>query len=390
MYRQDFDKLQVRFTMGLGLIILLLLLLVSSVTAEQPKFDTYDEWLEWAEMEPYQPEVEDWDAIYEAAKEEPPLLIYSSSSRIHPSMERFMEKYPGVTTESINLSVMELNERVRREWDAGLREVGLVLSGGPEVYSDLLVSRNAVTNYVPRDLEKIMDPIETTPMLRHRYHGCIPIYSTDIEDPDTTPWSNIWELTTEKWYDKVAIWDPLDTENTRDYLATLVQHSNEMEEMYEEFFGESIELTTPNAGLEFMKRLLDNGVRIFGDYRDVIQVVNNADGNFAGWITSSGVRMLIDGEVDFKIDTDVIPIYVGWTDMVVGSFTPSPNTAKLAVEWLMSQDGGAEWWGPNFPPFSRGIEVPEGWPTLDDFKIVWNFSEYELTNQVIDYWTLWR
>jgi iron(III) transport system substrate-binding protein len=371
-----------------------LALLFASTTLAQAHLTDYDTWLEWAELGPHQPEVEDWDAIYEAAQGEPTLTIYTATSRIHPSIERMLMEYPGLDIEAINIPAPEANERVRREWDAGLRNVGILHSGAPDFhYEVLLQERQAVTNYVPRELQAIMDPIEYEPMLRQRYFGGVWVYSTSIEDPDTTPWSNVWELTTDAWTDRIAIWDPLETDASREYFAALIAHADLMEELYEDHFGEPIELTTPNAGLEFMKRLLDNGLRIFSDHRDVAAAVTAAEGNFAGFTTSSAARLVMDGAADFRIDTDVSPSYRGYNTLLIGSLTPSPNTAKMVVRWLMSEDGGSEWWGPNFPPFSIGFGSPEPWLNLGDFAMMLELpleGLKDLTDDVVDYWLLWR
>lgn len=377
----------------IGILAVITLLFAPTVVAQNHLSD-YDAWLEWAQMGPFQPEIEDWDAIYQAALQEPTMTIYTATSRIHPAIEQMLAVYPGLNIEAINIPAPEANERVRREWDAGLRNVGILHSGAPDFhYEVLLMERQAVTNYVPRELQAIMDPVEYEPMLRQRYWGGVWVHSTSIDDPDTTPWANIWELTTEAWHNRISIWDPLETDASREYLAALVDQSELMEELYESHFGEPLVLTTPNAGLEFMKRLLDNGLRIFSDHRDVAAAVTAAEGNFAGLTTSSAARLVMDGAADFRIDTDVAPAYVGYNTLLVGSLTPSPNTAKMVVRWLMSEEGGLEWWGPNFPPYSIGFGSPEPWLSLGDFALVLELpldGLMDRTDEVVDYWLLWR
>ena len=354
--------------------------------------DKYDEWLKKAQLGPYQPEVEDWDAIYKAALDEPVMSIYSATSRIHPSIKEMLKKYPGLKIEPINLGGIECNERVLREWEAGIRQVGILHSGAPDFHYSVLMPRKALTNYVPRELQKIMDPVETTPMLRHRYYAAVWIYTTKGGTQKSPPWKNIWEFTTEKWRGRVAIWDALETDLSREFFAALMTNSKLMEDLYRENFGRPIQLTTPNAGLEFMKRLLENDARLFPDHRDVDQAVSDSDGLFAGLTTSSAYRLAHDGTYDFDIDTTA-PSYRGYNTLLIYSFTPSPNTAKLVVKWLMSEEGGKKWWGPNFPPESLNYSVPKPWLTMKDFNRMLALPIGDLkksTDIVVDYWLLWR
>ena len=348
--------------------------------------------LKKAQVGPYQPQVEDWDAIYKAALNEPTMSIYSATSRIHPSIKRMLEKYPGLKIEAINLGGIECNERVLREWEAGLRQVGILFSGAPDYHYEVLMPRKIVINYVPRELQKIMSEVETTPMLRQRYYAAVWIYKTMKGTQKTPPWKNIWELTTEKYRGRVAIWDAMETDLTREFFASLMSNSSLMEALYKEHFGEPIKLTTPNAGLEFMKRLLDNDARLFADHRDVDQAVSDSDGLFAGLTTSSAYRLAYDGTYDFEIDTTA-PSYRGYNTLLMTTYSTSPNTAKLVIRWLMSEEGGKEWWGSNFPPESLNYAVPEPWLTIKDFSRMLDLPIADLhknTETVVDYWMQWR
>ena len=55
-----------------------------------------DAWLKEVGLGPYAPEVEDWDAIYEKAKQEGRVVIYTSSSRTIQIKDEFEALYPGI------------------------------------------------------------------------------------------------------------------------------------------------------------------------------------------------------------------------------------------------------------------------------------------------------
>src|SRR5690554_1390028 len=85
--------------------------------------DDYDEWLRWAELGPYQPEVEDWEAIHAAALDEPALLVYANTSNIFRAVDTLLEDYPGLNIEALDISGQTIIDRIVLEWDAGLRDV---------------------------------------------------------------------------------------------------------------------------------------------------------------------------------------------------------------------------------------------------------------------------
>jgi iron(III) transport system substrate-binding protein len=58
-----------------------------------------DAWLKEVGLGPYAPEVEDWDAIYEKAKQEGRVVIYTSSSRTIQIKDEFEALYPGIEVE---------------------------------------------------------------------------------------------------------------------------------------------------------------------------------------------------------------------------------------------------------------------------------------------------
>ena len=59
------------------------------------------------------------EELYEKAKEEGKVTVYSISSRITKVAKAFAEKYPDVEVEPFDISTNELLEKVTREYDAG-------------------------------------------------------------------------------------------------------------------------------------------------------------------------------------------------------------------------------------------------------------------------------
>ena len=376
----------------ISIMVLALIFGVGFINSESVNaFDEaeYEEWLQRAQFGEYQPEEEDWDEILEKAKEEPPITIYSGTSRSIPVADALNEEH-GLEIEVLNIRANEIVERVRREFSAGLHEADIIMAGAADAVYDQLLLSNAITRYVPRHIEEAIDPRHIEPLMVHRYSVGTWYYSTDEEG--VVPYENIWELTTEKWNNRIAMQSPLDSGTTMDYAIGIVSNADKMEELYEDYFGEPIELTTENAGYEFLKRLLDNDARILDSFRDVADAVTRADGHFAGFGTQSPYRDVIEGIYDFELDTDINPAVLSPRVIAVGTFTESPNKVKYVINHLVSQEGGEPWWGADFPanPFVESTGAMADL-TLDSFDKLWDTpldQQLILRDQVADFFIM--
>jgi iron(III) transport system substrate-binding protein len=84
---------------------------------------TVSEWAKTNKMDVY---TETPDELYELAKKEGKVVLYSISSRCVRVAESFMKRYPGVTVEAYDISTNELNEKITREYAAGVRNADLI------------------------------------------------------------------------------------------------------------------------------------------------------------------------------------------------------------------------------------------------------------------------
>jgi iron(III) transport system substrate-binding protein len=373
----------------LALITTLVVFSVAATAGAQ----SYDEWLQSAEFGAYQPEVEDLDAMLEAARSEPPLVLYTETSRAFPMVDEFMAT-TGLTVESINLRGSEIIERIRREFDAGIRNVGVVLVGSGALIQDQLMTRNALTAYVPSEIKPLMGASAMEPLMVHRYSVGTWYFKNDA-DPNTPPYTNIWAFTTPEYRNRVAINSPLVSGTTMEYFVGLVANADLMATLYEEYFGTPlVDMETENAGYEFIKRLMENDARVVPAFRDVSAAVSAGEGYFAGFGAHSAYAAVVRGEYDFQLDTDVAPAVLSPRYIGVGSFTASPNTAKLLVRWLSSQEGGAVWWGEDFPGNPTVMSTGEMETlTLASFDKLWDTPielQLQLRDDIADFFLLYQ
>ena len=98
------------------------------------------------------------EELYEKAKEEGKVTVYSISSRITKVAKAFAEKYPGVEVEPFDISTNELLEKVTREYDAGqhVADVVHIKDQDGTLYNEYVTARKFY-NYKPADILSHID-----------------------------------------------------------------------------------------------------------------------------------------------------------------------------------------------------------------------------------------
>jgi len=208
-------------------------------------------------------------------------------------------------------------------------------------------------------------------------------------------------LTTEKWRGKVIIRDPEITSTNISFFAEIVARADVMAAAYEDFFGRKIQLTTPNAGWEFLKRLAQNRVVAVGSDDDVAEAVGSRGQKDppVGFATVGKVRLNEEQNLVLGVAENIKPIngyhYPAYGLLVTDA--PHPNAAKLLIRTLLTDEGAKAWtqdWG-NFstnPDNSYAPGNPLG--GLDVWsKITWPLTldaTARLSRDVLDFWIINR
>lgn len=372
-------------------VLLVIAMLTVSVVAYA---DDFDDWMKAAQLGPYAPEEEDWDAIYEAAKKEGKVMIYTSTSRIFDAAQSFEKAYPGITVEAYNLSSTEVLEKIEREADSGIRNADLVMSGSLYPDSGDMLKRHVVVNYVPPEMKTVIPELFQEPLLAHRIGSVVLAYS-DIAY-ESPPINSIWELTRPEWKNGLIIRDPLRSQGSLMWLTMFVRHADEVAADYERVFGEPIQLTTPNAGYELIKRLLDNGLMLESGSRAVLDGVtqHNLKRPPIGATTSNKYRDVLSGDYQFEILWDLKPA-VGCASkdaLVIAGYAPHPNAAKLLLNWLLGAGdeegtGYEPWYVPGDFPVRGDMEAPAPFKPITEYNYWYEDTEsYDLSSDVLDFW----
>ncbi|RKX89100.1 MAG: hypothetical protein DRP70_04745 [Spirochaetes bacterium] len=375
-----------------------LVLVTSVVFAEGSKESsmTVEQWEEWAQLGSFTPDEEDWDAIIEAAKEEGEVTIYANTSRVFDFARTFYNKYD-IKVIANDMSQGSLFEKLSREIDAGITNCDVVLvSDTPTHYHDFL-EVGKVYRYVPAEILPLLnDYARDEPLGIQRFGGKAIAYNTQTY-PDGPPVDTWWDLTRPEWNGKIITKDPMLGGSEINFFASFIKYADVMESLYEEEFGEPIVLNgTENAGYEFLKRLMDNGLILMSSGTPVTMAVGapNQDNPPLGIIGPSKLRLREDSELYVDILWDVQPVasYLSKQAVSIPVYSEHPNAAKLLIRWLYGDSDGGLGYKPFFDlgTWSPRSDVPQPFDQkeLDEINFWVEDSDWLYTNVVRfrDFW----
>jgi iron(III) transport system substrate-binding protein len=323
-----------------------------------------DEWLREHQIGPYQEEHTDLDAIYEAAKSEGRVVVYASSSRGPAAIaEGFSDRYPEIEVEWNTIGTSDSIERLIREQQAGIYNVDIMFVSDFATQANVLHAASMLFPWVPSDLRDVI-PLEfREPLAAHRYEARVLFFNDEAYEE--SPIASWWDLTRPEWQRRIVLEDPRTSGSTLDLFTTFVLNADEMAADYEHVFGEPIELTTPNAGYEFIKRLAANQPRLIPRDSDgrFIAERGQVDPPLGMSFAFSRIRDAGDpalGDLTWTVATELTPraglLYPSGINIAANA--PHPNAAKLLVHWLHGNEQGGAGMTPWF--------VPGNWPARMD------------------------
>jgi len=350
---------------------------------------TVEQWEEWAQVGDYRTAEDDWTAIEAAAKEEGEVVIYCNSSRVYDFARTFYNKY-GIKAVPYDISTGNLFEKVMREQDAGIFNVDVILTSDTvTLYKEFLPDRR-VYKWTPYEIEAKFNKYASGEDLGiQRLGGKVIAYNSEVYSE--SPVDSWWDLTRPEWKGKVVMKDPLLGGSEIRFLATFVQYSDIMADLYREEFGENIVLNgTENAGYEFLKRLLENDVILMSGGSPVAAAVGGkgqADPPL-GIVSPSKMREREIENLDFEIAWDIKPVatFLSKSAISIARFSKHPNAAKLMIRWSHGNDQGGMGYAPyyTYGTWSPLTTVPEaeGQPSLDGLEY-WEEDVNWLYNNII-------
>jgi iron(III) transport system substrate-binding protein len=314
--------------------------IVGAQSIAQDMTPELDAWLQANALGAYSDGTEDWDEIVAKAREEGEVIVYSSSGRIAKLVDDFNALYPEITLTLFDLGSVKTVEKTVREQDAEIFNVDIVTTGNSGQVIHEMLNKNRIFNYVPAHyIDRI--PVENRDPLLIRVNEAIVIMYNGEAYPDAPPITNVWELTEPEFKGRIGIKNPMSSGSTLMGVATLVQYPEEMAAAYKRHAGSDIELGdgVPDAGYEFVRRLLANDIVIFksgsklagasglrGQEKPLLSIANMT---YIARNDSDDYVNVIVSELD-PVAKLVYPTFTS-----IAARAPHPNAAKVLTAYLL-------------------------------------------------------
>jgi len=315
---------------------------------------------EGAAAQPVEEKVMTHEELVAAAQAEGKVVVYSVTSRISNAAEAFTAKY-GIEVEDTNLKDFELIEKISKEGSTGAVGADFVLAqDGGRVMGEL-INLGYLYNYVPASMKSVI-PEEFQNPLAFSFINKVFIYND--ESAPVPPFDNIWALTTPEWAGYFQFKNPFQEGVNANFLTmvTKPEIADQIADAYKEYFGKEIELTTPNAGYEWIKAILENDLILTTSDTKTAESVGirgQNKANNAGLFVFSKFRYKESKNLALEPMMEVkpfsgfyYPIYA-----LMAADAQNPNAAKLFIEFLLTE-AGFEPWGKNMGTYSSNPNVP--------------------------------
>jgi iron(III) transport system substrate-binding protein len=286
------------------------------------------------------------DELVAAAQAEGKVVVYAVTSRIAKAATLFTEKY-GIEVEATNLKDFELVEKISKEGSTGAKGADFVLAqDGGRVMGELM-NLGYLYNYVPPTMKDVI-PMEFQNPLAFSFINKVFIYND--EDSPAPPFDNIWALTTPEWAGNFQFKNPFQEGVNANFLTmvTKPEIADQIAAAYKDYFGKDIKLTTPNAGYEWIKAILENDLILTTSDTTTAETVGirgqNKPRNAALFVYSKfrykeTKNLALEPMMDVQpFSGFYYPIYA-----LMSSSAESPNAAKLFIEFLLTEEGFTPW-----------------------------------------------
>ncbi|WP_426128338.1 ABC transporter substrate-binding protein [Pararhizobium sp. PWRC1-1] len=337
----------------------------------------------------------DLDALVAAAKLEKPINIYDSTGKIVEMAENFSTKY-GLKATGMKVSANSQLEMIIGESQADNVQGDVVLiTDAPAALAQLLPEK-FVENHLPGDMASKI-PAQLQSPLAISTNANVWAYNTEVND--TCPVANIWELTEPKWKGKVAMVDPLTKGNYTDWFNQLETYgTGKVAAAYKAHFGKDLETSEKSAAAAWIKALAQNAP-LATDGDDPVAEAVGAPGQkepFFGLLSSAKFRDNADKGYKLGICANLDP-WVGWSYIKLGliaSKTKSPNTARLFIHYILTEEGIAPQMKDGKLPTNTDIKMPDDEPSgllkvsdkLFDYNSSTGLDDFDRREEWQDFW----
>ena len=279
------------------------------------------------------------DALIEGARSEPPTTVYAVTGKIVDTAEAFSAKY-GLSVTGKKVNEAGQIDLLIREHQAGNVAGSVSLAADASVIIADLLGKGVVESWAPEDIVNELPESARNPLVVVTDPH---VWAYNAQAYETCPIDNVWQLTDPEWSRRVAVMDPLDKPAYADWFNQLaVHHDAAMAAAYEAHFGKPFDTAQGSATEAWVKAFAANAPLV-GDSDVVTGAVGVPDQEqpFFGMMSTAKFRDNASKGYKLAICTDMAP-FSGWLYPGVGviaSGTPSPNTARLFIHYLLTEEG---------------------------------------------------
>jgi iron(III) transport system substrate-binding protein len=299
--------------------------------------------------------------LVDAAKKEGNVTVYSITSRIANAAKSFEAKY-GIKVSAHNLKDFELIEKVSQEGKNNVYGADFIIAQDSGRVFGEIIKPGYAYSYVPEDMKNVIPKQYQDPLFFSFITKAF-IYNSETYVYPTV--NNVWELTEKKWEKKFWFKDPLKEGVNANFLTmvTSPEISKRLADAYERHFGKKIALTTPNAGYEWIKMIIENRLVMFTSDTKMANALGVKGQNI------EAVALGTYSKLRYRKKKNLALMPIMGMEPFAGFFYPSfllirnnaqnPNAAKLFIEYLLTEEGFAPWSGslgtyssnPNIKPY---------------------------------------
>lgn len=294
-----------------------------------------------------------------AAQAEGKVVVYSSTSRMKAAGELFTEKY-GIEVEYTNLNDSQMIEKVFREVGGNIAGADFVLAQDSGRVFGQLINTGYLVNYVPVSMRDVI-PVKYQSPLTHQLINKVFIFNSERGTAPVI--SNVWELTDPEWAGRVQFKDPALEGVNYNFLTMITnpEWSQKLAEAYQDHYGRPIQLTTENAGFEWIQAYFNNSLLLGNSDTRISENVGTkgqAD-TVMGLFVYSKKRYDASKDLALTPMTEINPFsgfyYPMFLQMTKNA--QNPYAARLFIEFLLTEEGFAPW-GRNVGSYSSNPTIP--------------------------------
>lgn len=306
----------------------------------------------------YYPET--YDKIVSASKSERGITVYSNMDTYNwkPIIEGFQKHYPWITNiKSTNLGSSQVFQRYSSEVAAHNPQASFLVSGSPQNWLDY-VKDGQLADYNSPELGHLPEFANPKPGLyTFSADAMVFIYNKVLLESNERP-DSLQGLI------KMAKSEPKRFKNKITTYTTKVS------------FGQAIH---NSVYLKEKREGADDPWQIYNDLLPFTRAEEStgpmvdkvASGEYlVGFFTSSTIVLPQIAQygriIDWKYAKDETPVFL--RGMGIPAEAPSPNSAKLLLDYILSAEGQTNVSGGGFTPYRTGVKASPNHPTYESIK----------------------